>query len=69
MKYAQVQNDTNDKVIVLMTDGVPSCASGGAPAANDTRATVDAITSALGLVGIRPLSSASPPLPALPTTA
>ena len=30
-----------------MTDGAPSCATGGAPAADDTRATVDAITTAV----------------------
>jgi hypothetical protein len=44
MTYAMLQTDGNDKVIVLMTDGVPTCASGGAPAADDTRATVDVIT-------------------------
>jgi len=46
LRYALVQTDDNDKVIVLMTDGAPSCVSGGVPAADDTRATVDLITSA-----------------------
>jgi len=41
------QTDSNDNVIVLMTDGVPTCsAGGGAPAADDTLATVEAITRA-----------------------
>jgi len=46
MKYAQDQADDNDTVIVVMTDGVPSCAIAGAPAADDTLATVDVITRA-----------------------
>jgi len=41
------QTDGDDDVIVLMTDGVPTCsAGGGAPAADDTLATVEAITRA-----------------------
>jgi hypothetical protein len=41
--YLFAQRDPNAMVIALMTDGAPSCASGGTPASDDTPATVAAI--------------------------
>jgi hypothetical protein len=46
ISYLNIQLGANPKVIALMTDGAPSCVSGGAPPADDTRGTVDAIVRA-----------------------